>query len=359
MSDRFVYVGTYTEDIRFGTGEVFHGKGEGVYRLLQDTGSGRLRMDTVWRGIRNPSYLAMNSRGDRLYAVNELKEYNGAFGGAVSAFSIDNRSLQLLGQAATGGADPCHVALSESTNSLYVANFMSGSVSMFWLDSDGAFTGKTQWIQHTGGSLDPVRQQGPHAHSVVLCGQAAYVPDLGLDKVVCYGIQKDGTLLEKPFLNFSATPGSGPRHLVFDRACRFGYVINELASTVSVVQFSGVERPVPRGVYSTLPRHGSQTPTSGACIQLNASGAFLYASNRGHNSIAAFRIMGDALEQVGCYDCRGLIPRDFTLTPDDRFVLCANQSSDTITVFELDAATGSLRFVQAFAVPSPVCVMVK
>ena len=355
--ERFVYVGTYTQDILFGTGEVLKGRGEGIYRLRQDTATGLLAPDALWRGIENPSFLTLNARGDRLYAVNELKSYNGAFGGSVSAFGICGGQLLPLGRLGTGGTDPCHVALGEDERTLYAANFMSGSVAVFRLDANGGVAERTQLICHEGRSVNPQRQQGPHAHSVVLRDGRAFVPDLGLDRVLCYGIEADGTLTAQPARDYHARPGSGPRHLAFARDGKTAYVMNELDSTVTAVRYSADGVPGGAISLSTLPPEGSQTST-GACIRLNRAGTYLYASNRGHNSIAVFRVADGAFEQAGCYDCHGAIPRDFAITPDDRFLICATHSSDALSVFALDAQTGALRLIQTYPLPTPVCVAV-
>lgn len=355
--ERYIYVGTYTQDILFGTGEVLHGKGEGIYRLRQDVATGRLSPDTVWREIENPSFLTLNPKRDRLYAVNELKRYNGAFSGSVSAFAICGDRLEPLGRLATGGTDPCHVALRKDGQTLYVANFMSGSVAVFRLDENGALAERLQVIQHEGHSVDAQRQQGPHAHCVALRGEYAFVPDLGLDRVLCYGVEADGVLTARPERDYAARPGSGPRQLAFSKDGETAFVMNELDSTVTMVRWSDRGAPSIMACLSTLPPGGSQTPASGACIRLNEAGTYLYASNRGHNSIAVFQVGDDLFKQVGCYDCCGAIPRDFTITPDDRFLICANQTSDALTVFALDERKGGLRLVQTYPVPTPVCVV--
>lgn len=355
--ERYVYVGTYTQDILFGTGEILHGRGKGIYRLKQDIESGALCLDTVWSGIDNPSFLTLNQKQDRLYAVNELKTYEGTFGGTVSAFKIDGQNLEPMGRLATGGSDPCHVTLFEEKRTLYVANFMSGSVSVFSLASNGALSERIQLIQHDGKSVNPIRQAGPHAHSVVINRDFAYVPDLGLDSVICYQIERDGTLKERPDLCYNAEPGSGPRHMVFDQSGDCAYVINELTSSVASVKYCGGSGPVQINCQSTLPKDSLQVDNSCACIHLNHAGMFLYASNRGHNSIAVYRVLSDHLEQIGCYSSHGEIPRDFVITPDDRFLICANQSSDELVVFKLNPDNGLMVLRQTMQIPTPVCVV--
>ena len=190
LNRRLVYVGTYTEPILFGTGKILQGKGAGIYLYTLDITSGALEPLDVVTGVRNPSYLAFDPSHRFLYAVNELKEYEGAASGAVSAFAVDpaNGSLTFLNQKPTHGTDPCHLIVDHEGRHVFVANFMSGSVCVLPILEDGSLGGATDFIQHQGSSVDPVRQAGPHAHAVTLdvAGRFLFVPDLGLDQLVVY-----------------------------------------------------------------------------------------------------------------------------------------------------------------------------
>lgn len=353
---RYIYIGTYTQDILFGTGEVFRGKGAGIYRLVQDTQTGQLFPDAVWSGIENPSFLTLNRQGNRLYCVNELKSFHGAYGGGVSAYEILGKSLRPMGSLATGGADPCFLSLSHDERSLYVANYMSGSVSSFSLNSDGGLDRQTQLLAHAGSGPNPARQTSPHAHSVVFRRDLAYVPDLGVDRLVCYHAETNGLLRRREALDYQAVPGSGPRHCVFSPQGGYCYVANELDNTVDVLalQADGTMERIQR--CPALPRDAG-VGSSCAGIRLNSRGTYLYVSNRGHDSIASFRCTPDGtLTCLGWTKTMGKIPRDFTITPDDRFLICANQSSDSLTVFALEEDGGLTPLLQ-YAIPSPVCVV--
>lgn len=183
---RLVFVGTYTEPIRFGTGQILEGKGKGIYVYRLDAASGSLEQCALAEGTRNPSYLAFDPSRRFLYAVNELKEFEGAPTGAISAFSVDPGSGQLrfLNMKATHGTDPCHLTVDKTGRYVLVANFMSGSVCVLPIREDGSLGDATDVIQHQGSSIHPIRQSGPHAHAVTLDngGRYAFVPDLGLDK---------------------------------------------------------------------------------------------------------------------------------------------------------------------------------
>ncbi len=165
--DRLVFVGTYTEPIRFGTGQILQGQGRGIHIYRFDTVSGSLEPTGVAEGVRNPSYLAFHPSRRFLYCVNEMKEFEGAASGAVSAFALDpdDGTLTFLNQVASHGTDPCHIELDATGAFALVSNFASGSVCVLPVRPDGSLGDATDVVQHRGSSVDPVRQKGPHAHS--------------------------------------------------------------------------------------------------------------------------------------------------------------------------------------------------
>ena len=239
-----VYVGTYTEQILFGTGQIFEGQGEGIHIYRMDRATGALFPHDTARDIKNPSYLAFHPTGRSLYAVNELKSYKGEPTGTLSAFSLDadTGGLQFINKAATHGTDPCHVTVDRTGKYAFVANFASGSVAVLPIREDGGLEEATQVIQHQGSSLDPVRQSGPHAHSVTLdnSNRFAYIPDLGLDKLMIYRFDADGGKLETHQQGYLETkPGAGPRHFVFHPSYNFAYLVNELDSTILGLRYDG------------------------------------------------------------------------------------------------------------------------
>jgi len=358
------YIGTYTDPIIFGTGQVFEGKGEGIYLLEMDLSSGALEIKHVFPNIVNPSYITFDPSYNFLYAVNELKEYQGKASGSVSAFSISQPDgvLTFINKQATSGTDPCHVTTNPQGNYLYVSNFMSGSVAVFPINPDGSLGQTSQFIQHSGSSIDPSRQQGPHAHALVFTpdGRFAFVPDLGLDKLMIYQSQQDPPMLvssEPAFIKTIA--GAGPRHCTFSPDCKYCYLINELDCTILTLAFdkdNGSFTELQR--VSTLPEGVSCPGNSCADIHITPDGKFLYGSNRGHNSLAIYRVDRDygMLDFMGCHPCGGAIPRSFEITPAGDYLLCANQDSDNIAVFRIDPDTGHLSEISEINIPTPVCI---
>ena len=359
-----VFVGTYTDPILFGTGKILQGKGEGIYVYRLDPSSGSLAFVSKTTGITNPSYLAFDTTQKFLYAVNELKTYQDQPTGTVSAFAVDAKSgkLEFLNRQLTHGMDPCHVLVDAQRQHVFVANFMSGSVCVLPVRDDGSLGEASDFIQHQGSSIDPVRQKGPHAHSVTLDASSrfAFVPDLGLDKLLVYRFDPRRGMLEAhavPWIKMK--PGAGPRHLSFHPDGRFAYLVNELDSTVAALGYDGRAgtftylQSVP-----TLPEGFTGMSTS-ADIQVAASGTFVYVSNRGHDSIVIYRIdpLSGRLSCVGHQLTQGKTPRSFGIDPTGRFLLVANQDSDTVVTFRIDPGDGGLRPTgHVTPVPTPVCV---
>lgn len=358
-----VFIGTYTESIRFGTGQVLNGKGKGIYCYELDTDSGAMRLICENTGIVNPSYLTLSNDGSRLYAVNELKEFGGQASGAVSSFSVDPRTNQLtfLNQRATGGTDPCHVVLNNAGTHAFVSNFMSGSVCVYPIAEDGSLKERSQFIQHEGSSVNPKRQTGPHAHSLIFdaSNHFAFVPDLGMDKVMIYRTDFNQGILvagESPY--FATQPGSGPRHCVFSLDGRYAYLINELASSISALSYDNHAGSfTPLQTISTVMVETREENTC-ADVQIHPSGKFLYGSNRGHNSIVIYAVdpASGLLSYVDTQPCGGEIPRNFAIDPTGTWLLAANQDTDNIAVFRIDSANGILTQVSDVKVPTPVCV---
>jgi len=298
--------------------------------------------------------------------VNELKSYEGEATGTISAFSVDSGDgkLTFLNMRRTHGTDPCHVMLDSTGRFAIVANFMSGSVSVFPVKSDGTLEEASDFIQHRGSSVHPTRQTGPHAHSTVMDGSGRYffVPDLGLDQVVAYSLDaRTGKLKRHDELALRSKPGAGPRHIAFHSGNRFAYVINELDSTITSCTYDE-ERGLLREIHtlSTLPS-GYAGLSSCADINVSPSGRFVYGSNRGHDSIVIYRVDAEngRLEYVGHQATMGRVPRSFTIDPTGSFLLVANQSSDSIATFRIDQETGRLDQTGLVTqVPTPVCVKV-
>jgi 6-phosphogluconolactonase len=349
-----VYVGTYT---------VRGSKGVYVYQFdsgrLTPTSTPVLAAETV-----NPSFLAIDPSHRYLYAVNETEDYQGRKTGAVSAFSIDHKTgaLTFLNQVPSGGTDPCYVSLDRSGRHVLVANYTSGSVSVFPVLAGGRLGKATAFVQHKGHSVNPERQEGPHAHDIALSpdGRFALVADLGLDQLVVYRYDAArGSLTpdKPPFARVTA--GSGPRHFVFDPSGRFVYLLSEVGSTVTVFAYtaaSGTLREIQS--LSALP-DGFSGHNDAAEIVMGRSGRFLYTSNRGDDSIMVFAIdpIRHTVKVVAHVPTLGKTPRNFAIDPSGDFLLAANQDSDNIVVYKIDRKTGiPVPTGQVVQVPSPVCI---
>jgi 6-phosphogluconolactonase len=366
-SEMIVYVGTYTEPIRFGTGKVLEGKGEGIYAFRLNPASGALEPVGTTTGVANPSYLAFDGTQRFLYAVNELKSYQDRPTGTVSAFAVDpaTGSLKFLNRQLTHGTDPCHVVVDGPRRHIFVANFMSGSVCVLPVCDDGSLAEASDFIQHQGSGIDPARQKGPHAHSVTLdaANRHAFVPDLGLDKLLIYTFDAGRGMLEpNGFPWIKMKPGAGPRHLALHPGGRFAYLINELNSTLAVLAYDSEAGAFQElQIVPTLPA-GFAGDSTCADVQISPSGGFVYASNRGHDSIAGYRI-NQRTGRLTCLDhtaTQGKTPRSFCIDPTGTFLLAANQDSDTVVTFRIDKRTGKLLPTGHVApVPTPVCVKVR
>ena len=365
MASDLVYVGTYSEPILFGTGQVVQGQGRGIHAFRFDAANGALEPAGVTEGVRNSSYLAFDPAREFLYCVNEFKEYQGMASGAVSAFRVDAATGKLtpLNTRASHGTDPCHLMVDRSGRNVLVANFASGSVCVLPIAADGSLEEASCVIQHKGSSIDPRRQVGPHAHAIEIdaANRHVFVPDLGCDSVMIYALDAEKGMLT-PNRNQPAakvTPGAGPRQLVMHPNGRFAYLVNELNSTMTAYAYDAA-----RGMLTalqtlpTLPA-GFAGHSSCAEVQVAPSGRFLYASNRGHDSIVIYALDPErgAMTLVGHESTRGQIPRNFTLSPKGEFLAAANQDSNNLVMFRVDPVAGTLTPTGSVVeVGTPICV---
>ena len=348
----YFLVGTYSEPILFGTGEVFEGKGKGVYLCALSGG----KVETLGcLPLGNPSFVAVDEKRGHIYAVNEMKEFQGEYGGGLTdiLFERDGR-MEVIAQFGTGGTDPCHVAVSPDGRYVCVANFADGHVTAFRLDEEGAVLPERTVFEHRGSGAHPVRQTGPHAHSIIFSGDGRmFVPDLGIDKLKAYVLKEDGIAPDEE-RTVSLEPGSGPRWGEWSPDGKHLYVVNELASSVTHLRYEDGKLAVSETV-GTLPA-GDGTDNICADLHLTPDGPYLYASNRGHDTIAAFRVEEDgALTPAGWEPCGGKTPRNFSVDPSGQYLLVGNQDSDNITVFSI-GADGQLTRVAQNDFPTPVCI---
>ena len=351
--DLLVFVGTYTRT-----------DSEGIYTYRMDPESGALERLSVVSGIDNPSFLALHPTGRYLYAVSEIAEFEGEKTGTVSAYAIDAAAgrLSFLNLQPSAGAIPCHLDVDVNGSTLLLANYSGGSVASFPLDPEGRLGPAISVIQHEGSSVDPVRQTGPRAHSINLDphDRFAVAADLGTDEVLVYRFDPGTGVLEPNTPpSVSVDPGGGPRHFAFHPSGRFGYVINEMGSTVTAFRYDGEKGTLdPIQTVTTLPED-FEGVTHTAEVRVHPSGRFLYGSNRGHDSIAIFSIDQETgrLTARGHESTRGKTPRNFEIDPTGTWLLAANQDSDSVVVFRIDSETGALEATgQTADVPMPVCI---
>jgi 6-phosphogluconolactonase len=348
-----VYVGTYTQ----GT------KSQGIYLFDLDPAKGTLTPQGLAGETANPSFLAIHPNRRFLYAVSEVSTSDGMKTGAVAAFDIDPETgkLKLLNKQPSRGAGPCHLVTDAKGKNVLVANYGGGSVAVLPIREDGGLAEPSSAIQHEGKSVNPRRQEAPHAHSINLdaANRFAFAADLGLDKVLVYRFDPaKGTLTANDPAAATVEPGAGPRHFAFHPDGRHAYVINELTSTVTAFSYDpdkGVLKEVQ--TISTLPE-GFKGDTSTAEVQVHPSGKFLYGSNRGHDSISVFTIDPATGKLTLAGHQTGIkTPRNFGIDPTGTYLLAAAQGGNTLTVYRIDPKTGLLKQVgEPAEVPAPVCV---
>jgi 6-phosphogluconolactonase len=348
------YIGTYTE----GTNS------KGIYAFRYDAASGQVTMIGLAAETTNPSFVAVHPNGRFLYAVNELKNYKGPNSGGVSAFAVDRATgkLTFLNELPSRGADPCYIIVDKEGKHVLVANYTGGSVAVFPIKDDGSLGEASAFVQHTGHGTNPQRQEGPHAHSIDLSPgeRFAYVDDLGLDETLIYKYDSaKGTLTpnDPPFAKLD--PNTGPRHFALRPDGKFAYVVGEMGHTVTVfandLKNGSLEK---LQTISTLPTDFSGR-NDDAEIEVHPSGKFLYASNRGHESIAVYVIdpAKGTLTLVEITPTGGNEPRSFEIDPTGKLLFAENQKSDDIVVFKIDQKTGKLTTTgQKLDVASPICV---
>lgn len=355
LSKQFlVYFGTYTG-----------AKSQGIYVSRLDTASGELSAPTLAARSVNPAFVAVAPNHRFLFAVNEMDHFNGQASGAVTAFKLDafTGKLEFLDQQPSGGTGPCHLVVDSTGDYVLVANYGSGSVAVFPVQTNGSISPPSAVIQHHGSSVNPQRQAGPHAHCIAVdaAHHRVFACDLGLDKVMIYRLNEtNGTLTVNETPWTEVKPGSGPRHIAFHPDGRHAYVINEMGSTLTAFDYDpagGALKEIQ--TVSTLPDdfHGVNTCAE---VAIHPSGKFVYTSNRGDDSIAEFAVAepGGRLNLVERQSTRGKVPRCFAIDPTGQYLIAANQNSDSIVVFRINAQTGRLTWTgQTVEVGKPVCVV--
>ena len=350
----FVYIGTYTHHAS---------KGIYLYRFWPSTG------ETLPLGLAaataSPAWLIVHPTRRFLYAANE---YGGGAepGNTISAYSMDTKTGKLifLNRVSSKGVGPCHLAIDKTGKILVAANFASGSVAAFPIRSDGSLGEASGFDQHHGSSIDPVRQAGPHAHSAIVSPDNRFVlvADIGLDRLYSYRLNPSAGSLEPNDPPFAALhPGWGPRHLAFHPNGRYLYLISEMGSMITTFAYDAARGTVKElQTVSTLPE-GFAGKSTAAEIQVDREGKFIYASNRGDDSIGVFAIDANTgtLSPTQHISTEGKTPRAFALDPTGQYLFAANQNSANIAILRVNSTTGGLTSTGKTLTdsPEPSCVI--
>lgn len=352
------FAGTAT--VWIGTTTPRGGESKGIYRATMDLDTGVLSKPVLAAEIGSPGFLTLHPNGTRLYSVCQLPDGQGG-GVAVFKISEDGESLRLLNTQPIGDGGSCHLTVDKTGLCLFTAQYSGGSVAVFPLDGEGRILPRSQLVEHEGSGPDEVRQKAPHPHwaGVDPANRFLFVPDLGIDQVVIYRIDFETGQLERHGAG-RCPPGAGPRHFKFHPNGKMAYVVNELDLSVTVFRYdadAGSLEPVQ--TISTLPEELREIRSSGSEIRVHPSGKYVYAANRGHDTIAAFRIdpASGKLTFIEREPIRGSWPRNFNLDPTGQWLLAAGRNSNTISVFRVDPDTGGLIYTgNTVNCPTPICV---
>jgi 6-phosphogluconolactonase len=356
----FAYVGTYTPN------------GLGIHRFQVDRSSGKLEALEPLRGVENPSSLLVDRQQRFLFAVSEVKNYNGTTNGSVSSYAIQSGAgaLQLLNTVNSHGAGPVYLSLHPNGRFLMVANYNSGTVAVFPVSNDGmlgeacsvqqpqAPAGAQHAAEGAPGSFAVSDHDGPHAHTIVPSpdGRFAISTDLGVDRTYLWKFDEATGALspnDPPFV--AASPGAGPRHVAFHPNGRYLYEVTEEASTLVCYAYDSMHGGLTRlQSVSTLPDSYQGTSFASELV-FSRDGRFIYVANRLHDTIVQFSVAGNGhLQRVGEIPTGGDYPRVIKFDPSGRFMYSLNQRSDHIAIFNVDTANGKLRPTGTYvAVGSP------
>ena len=348
-----------------GTGTGGKSNSKGIYAYRLDSANGTLSSLGLAAETASPTFLALSPNRRYLYSVNELNEYHGAATGSVSAFAVDAQSgkLTLKNVVSSGGTGPCNIVCDQTGRVVAVADYAGGALTTFRVLPDGSLSEPVFNYHFTGHGPNPQRQDQSHVHCVTLSPDNRYllVNDLGLDHISVYHINLETGMLtpnDPPY--YEAIPGSGPRNFTFHPNRRWAYSLNEIASSVDALEWDGAKGTLTRVQnISSLPA-GFTGPSTAANVRTDSSGKFLYASNRGSDTIAVFAIdqAKGTLTKIQDISCGGKTPRHFALDPSNRWLLAENQDTGNIAIFARNAQTGHLTHTDnQYMIDSPMCTV--
>lgn len=337
------FVGTYTK-----------GESKGIYTFTLDTQENKLSQLRVAAEADNPTYLNISKDNRFLFSV--VKEGDS---GGIAAFTVNSQTGELtpLNTQLLEGSSPCHVSVDSQTKIVFSANYHKAEV-VSYLVNNGVLTKPVSIIQHEGSGPDS-RQEKAHTHFAEMTPDENFlaVCELGSDQLITYQVDENGNL--KEVTRLAVRPGSGPRHLTFHPNERFAYIMTEFSSEVIALRYhaeNGSFEVIQ--TISTIPEDFNEN-NQGSAIHISSDGRFVYAGNRGHNTIAVFQVDSDTgrLELVERVSTDGDWPRDFSLDPSGKFLVASNQNSSNLVLYSRNTETGKLTLIQSdVKVPDPVCI---
>lgn len=329
-----LYVGTYTNE-----------NSKGIYYYDFNTVTGEITNKKLAVKTENPSFITFSSNKKHLYSVSENDENS-----VVKSFDVNiDGTLSFINKVSSNGNGPCHVQLNETNTKLVVSNYSGGTFSIYTINKSGSINEAKQIFNH---NIDSIIS---HAHSAKFYKDNLFVADLGRDFLAQYIFNDKEYFLKE---NHKMVKGAGPRHFEISKNGAFIYVINELNSTVTVLQKK--EKNDYENIQSLSTLNNDFTGKNQcADIHLSADEKFLYGSNRGENSIVVFKrdIKNGTLQKIQNISVNGDWPRNFTLSPDGNFLLVANQRSENISVFKVNKESGQLTYSYSLNAPTPVCLL--
>lgn len=334
-----------------------------IHAFRFDSESGALKPQHQKTDVEHPFFLVISPDGRFLYSINTDK-FGGAEDEFVAAYSIENRTGKLtrLNKQSAKGSASCYLDIDSSGKTVVLANYSTGSVAALPVRADGSLGEATSFVQHEGSSVDPKRQKAPYAHSIEISpdNRFALSADLGIDKVLIYRLDAAASKLSVNDVQSSVSvePGSGPRHITFHPNGKSVYLINELKNTVTFFAYqAGSGKLTTQQTISTLPADFDGV-THTADVKITPNGNFLYGTNRGHDSIACYRIGDDGrLTLIKIEPSLGKGPQNLLITPDGQWVICANMPGNNVVVFQINSATGELTATgEPVTVPMASCI---
>ncbi|MBI3865792.1 MAG: lactonase family protein [Planctomycetia bacterium] len=340
------------------------GDAAAIHAFQLDRKAGALKPVHRTTGVEHPFFLALSRNGKFLYSIH-ARQFGGTESEQVAAYELVGRTgeLKLLNRQSARGTAACYLDVDSKGGTVLVANYSSGNIAALPVKADGSLGEAATFIQHTGSSVNPARQKEPHAHCIVVSpdGRFAYVADLGLDQVLSYRLDAPSAKLTPNRQPYARTPpGAGPRHLTFHPNGKHVYVINELSNSVTLFDYepdAGILQE--KQTISTLPKDFDGTSHC-ADLKITPNGRFLYGTNRGHDSIAAYRIADDGrLMLIAIEPSLGKGPQNLGIAPGGELLLCANMPGNNVAVFRIDERSGKLTAVGSpVEIPGPSCIMI-